>query len=176
MLGMTIGVLGQYLLGGYLSQPSPVLECPRAMPVTQVPCPDDKDVEPTPSAPPKPVQVWERVAMSPELVGEWQDADYRPLPLVTFREKAKASKTPFNLVFRDRSELVSGGCGFYESGDAYCKIFDADNRKVARSRKSKILLERKGDVLRVTIEGVASYFLRKVPVPLAFHGNPGFHG
>lgn len=80
-----------------------------------------------------------------------------------FFHQRKGSLTPWNVRFTaprrgDDSKRAAGGCGFDEEGDAWCKGYGIpDNER----RKTVILIERNGELLRVRISGVTGPILLK---------------
>lgn len=112
---------------------------------------------------------WETVKAAdyPSLVGKWvgEDSDAiaggklvvggARVEIVAGRE---GSKTPFNISFvvprkGDDSKTAGGGCGFYESGEAYCKGYGMELGD-APHRMSTVTFQRIGLRLRVTVSGL----------------------
>jgi hypothetical protein len=74
--------------------------------------------------------------------GDWIDAGGLPLPELTVESGRRGSKTPHNL--RIRSEVGLIGCGFYDSGAAFCKEQRVGSRKV-RDVKATVHFRRDED-------------------------------
>lgn len=129
---------------------------------TDEPSPPPSAVEAKPEAPtPKPVKDqatdWKRAVMLPDLAGKWEDIDHKPTPRLELWVKRDNSKTDFNLRYEDRGN-VSGGCGFNSDGEAWCKVFDDENRKVPKSVKTTVILEQRyPGALRAIIDGVGTF-------------------
>lgn len=144
-------------------------ECPEAKPLREgtaveqaPPSPPPSAVEAKPEAPtvvPAKVEEhdWKRAMMTPEMAGEWEDIDHKPVPLLKLWVKRDNSKTDFNLRYEDRGN-VSGGCGFNSDGEAWCQVFDDENRKVPKSVKTTVILEQRyPGALRAIIDGVGTF-------------------
>jgi hypothetical protein len=125
----------------------------------------------TPAAsatPPEPT--WEPVspALWDTLQGDWIGAEkgdaFKDGQLVVggarvkLEHKRPGSRTPWNVHWvvprkGDDSTTAGGGCGFYETGTAFCKEYGLPE---GETRKTVIAIDRNDDRLRVAISGVLS--------------------
>ena len=76
---------------------------------------------------------------------------------VKFEHKRKDSRTPWNVSWvvprkGDDSTTAGGGCGFYETGTAFCKGYGLPEGETPR--KTVMLIEINGSAIRLSVSGV----------------------
>jgi hypothetical protein len=112
--------------------------------------------------PPKAVRIqWEQVGPAALVktdpgISEWVSVSGQPLPQAVLWRGRPLSKTPYNVrVWTDGpGGQVYAGCGIYESGEAYCKVHDAEHKDEPYSKQTIATFEVLRGNLRINISGI----------------------